>query len=129
MIAPIPENVEKVATITIDAAYKVYNALGPGLLESAYEYCLIHELQKRGLKVDSQVNLPIYYDNTFINMGYRIDILVDNCLVIEVKAIEEIIPLHISQTLTYLKFSGNRLGLIINFNTRIFKDGLRRVAR
>jgi GxxExxY protein len=125
----VPESVEKLATMAVGSAYKVHSELGPGLLESAYEYCLIHELQKRGLKVDSQVNLPIFYDNTFFNMGYRIDILVDNNLIIEVKAVEEIIPIHVSQLVTYLRFSGHRLGLIINFNTRLFKDSVKRVVK
>jgi GxxExxY protein len=125
----IPEEIEKVATTIVDAAFKVHSTVGPGLLESAYETCLIYELKKRGLSVESQVALPIKYDGKIISNSYRIDLLVDNCLIIEIKAVDEIIPVYISQVLTYLKFSDQRLGLIINFNTRLFKDGVKRVIR
>jgi GxxExxY protein len=124
---PIPQEIENVATETVDAAYKVHSSIGPGLLESAYETCLIHELKKKGLKVESQVKLPIRYDGMIIDNSYRIDLLINNCLIVELKAVDEIIPLHISQVLTYLRFSDLRLGLIINFNTRFFRDSVKRV--
>jgi GxxExxY protein len=124
---PIPQDIENVATETVDAAYKVHSSIGPGLLESAYETCLIHELKKKGLKVESQVKLPIRYDGMIIDNSYRIDLLINNSLIVELKAVDEIIPLHISQVLTYLRFSDLRLGLIINFNTRFFRDSVKRV--
>jgi GxxExxY protein len=125
----ISDEVEKVATTTVDAAFRVHSTIGPGLLESAYETCLIYELKKRGLSVESQVMLPIKYDDKIISNIYRIDLLVDNCLIVEVKAVDEIIPVHISQVLTYLKFSNQHLGLIINFKTRLLKDGVKRIIR
>jgi GxxExxY protein len=125
----IPAEIEKIATETIDAAYKVHTSIGPGLLESAYEACLIYELKKRGFIVESQVMLPITYDGMIINNSYRIDLLIDHCLIVELKVVEEIIPIHISQVLTYLRFSDQKLGLIINFNTRLIKDGIKRVIR
>jgi len=126
---PISEDVEKVATKTVDAAYKVHSLIGSGLLESAYQACLIYELKKRGLSVECQVSLPINYDDNIIGNAYRIDLLVENCLIVELKAVEEITPDHISQVLTYLKFSNLRLGLIFNFNKKYFKDIVRRIVR
>ena len=126
---PIPEGVENIATKTVDAAYKVHSSIGPGLLERAYETCLIYELKKRGLSVERQVMLPINYDGNIIGNAYRIDLLVDKCLIVELKAIEEITTEHISQVLTYLQFSNLRLGLIFNFKKKYFKDTVRRVIR
>jgi len=98
-------------------------------LERAYETCLIYELKKRGLSVERQVMLPINYDGNIIGNAYRIDLLVDKCLIVELKAIEEITTEHISQVLTYLQFSNLRLGLIFNFKKKYFKDTVRRVIR
>ena len=128
-VTPISKQVEDIATQVVDSAYSVRRSLGPGLLESAYECCLEHELTKRGLQVQSQVGLPVFYDNIYLNVGHRIDLLVNNYIIIEVKAVDEIIPIHISQLLTYLRFSGHRLGFVINFNSRSFKDGVKRVVR
>jgi GxxExxY protein len=111
----------------VDAAIKVHTALGPGLLESAYEACLMHELHKRGLKISSQVKMPISYDGLKIDAGYRIDLLVEDKLIVEIKAMERILPIHEAQLLSYLKLSGKKLGLLINFNVVLLKNGLKRI--
>jgi len=110
----------------IDSAMRVHTALGPGLLESAYEKCLKYELCKRGHNVESQVTLPIEYDGKQIDAGYRIDLLVDNSVIIELKAVSELFPIHQAQLLSYLRLSGKRLGLLINFNVLHLKSGIRR---
>jgi GxxExxY protein len=112
----------------IEAAMTVHSALGPGLLESAYEACLLHELRKIGLLVSSQVSLPIMYDGLKIDAGYRIDLLVEDCVIVELKAVEKVLPIHEAQILSYLKLSNKRLGLLVNFNVVHLKDGLKRVA-
>jgi GxxExxY protein len=106
---------------------KVHTALGPGLLESTYEACLVHELKKAGLKVLSQVALPVNYDGETIELGYRIDLLVEDVIIVELKSVDKIIPLHQAQLMSYLKLSGNRLGLLINFNVLHLKDGIKRI--
>jgi GxxExxY protein len=127
-IEPIPKSTERVATQVVDAAYNVHSALGPGLLENVYEVCLIHELAKHGLSVKRQVELPVIYDTLKIDAGLRIDLLVNDCLIIELKAVEAILPIHKAQLLTYLKLAKCRLGLLINFNVPIIKVGIRRIA-
>ena len=127
-IEPIPEYIEEIASKTIGCALDVHTALGPGLLEKVYENCLIYELTENGFNVQSQVRLPIDYKKLHIKGAYRIDLLIENCLVIEIKTVEEINPIHQAQLLTYLKLSGYRLGLIINFNTTHLKNGLKRVV-
>lgn len=107
---------------------KVHRALGPGLLESAYEHCLAHELGKRGLVVRRQVMLPLSYDGLSLDAGYRLDLLVEEAIVVEVKAVEALTRLHEAQVLTYLRLSKRRLGLLINFNVELFKHGVRRFA-
>jgi GxxExxY protein len=111
----------------IDLAMKVHTALGPGLLENTYEACLIHELKKAGLKVISQVALPVNYDGETIELGYRIDLLVEDVIIVELKSVEKIIPLYQAQLMSYLKLSGCRLGLLINFNVLHLKDGIKRI--
>lgn len=98
------------------AIFKVYNSLGPGLLESAYEAVLMHELAKEGLEVKAQVPLPLIYDDIKMDIGYRIDLLVENKLIIEIKSVEKLAEVHHKQVLTYLKLSGLKLGLLVNFN-------------
>ncbi|HRQ30560.1 MAG TPA: GxxExxY protein [Saprospiraceae bacterium] len=98
------------------AIFKIYNALGPGLLESAYEAVLMHELIKSGFKVQSQVSLPLIYDDLKLDVGYRIDLLVENKIIIEIKSVENLAEVHHKQILTYLKLSGIKLGLLVNFN-------------
>jgi len=125
---PIPKETDEVASRVVDAAFAVHCALGPGLLESVYEVCLVHELKKRGLKVERQVTLPVLYDNTRLDAGLRLDLVVENRLVVELKAVETLLPVHKAQVLTYLKLSGYRLGLLVNFNTALIKHGIQRIA-
>lgn len=99
------------------AIYKVYNAVGPGLLESVYQHLLIYELRKNGLNVGAEVSLPLYYDNIKIDIGFRADIIVEDKVIIELKSVECILPVHHKQLLTYLKITGLKLGILVNFNT------------
>ena len=112
--------------MVVDAAIKVHSVLGPGLLESVYEACLAYELTNRGLKVASQVWLPIIYEGMKLDAGLRIDLLIEDQIVIELKSVETILPVHHAQLITYLKLSGHRLGFLMNFNARLLKDGLHR---
>jgi GxxExxY protein len=121
-------DLEKLASIVVDAGLKVHRALGPGLLESAYEHCLSHELQARGLSVGRQVLLPIMYDGARLDAGYRLDLLVGQEIVVEVKTVDALLPVHHAQLLTYLKLSGCRIGFLMNFHVRLFKQGLRRMV-
>ena len=111
----------------IGCAIKVHKALGPGLLESAYQECVYYELQKLGLFVEKQKSLPLVYEDVKLECGYRIDLLVENQVIIEVKSVEGLADIHLAQVLTYLKLSNNRLGLLINFNVILLKDGVKRV--
>ena len=115
------------AKIVFEAGMKVHKALGAGLLESAYEECLFYELQKSGLFVEKQKVLPLVYDNVKLDAGYRMDLLVEQKLVVEIKSVDALNDLHLAQILTYLKLSGCKLGLLINFNSVLFKNGVRRV--
>lgn len=112
----------------IDASMKVHTALGPGLLESAYEACLAHELRKRGLKVGVQIELPIEYDGIRLDVGYRIDMMVEGTVIVELKAVSEVLPIHEAQLLSYLKLSHKKIGLLINFHVLRLKDGIKRMA-
>jgi len=112
----------------VDSAIQVHKALGPGLLESAYEACLKYEMEKRGLAVQSQLLLPVYYNDIKVDLGYRIDLLVENVIIVEIKAVQKIAPIHEAQLLSYLKLSGKRLGLLINFNVKLLKDGIKRMV-
>jgi len=112
----------------VDAAIKVHNALGPGLLESTYEACLMYELNKRGLSARNQVPLPVHYEEVIIEVGYRIDLLVSEKVIVELKSVDEIPPIHKAQLLTYLKLSGNKVGLLINFNVELLKHGITRMV-
>lgn len=112
----------------IGAAMKVHSALGPGLLESAHEACLVHELKKRDVKVISQVALPVNYDGVTIELGYRLDLLVENKVIVELKAVDKVSPVHQAQLLSYMKLSGKKLGLLINFNVMHLRDGIKRVV-
>ncbi len=127
-IQAIPLRTDEVARQVVDAAFAVHKSLGPGLLESVYEACLVHELIKRGLNVKSQVSLPVIYDSLKIDAGLRLDVIVEECVIIELKAVEAILPVHRAQLLTYLKMSEMRLGLLINFNVSLIKDGIIRIA-
>lgn len=112
----------------VDAAIKVHSALGPGLLESAYEACLAHELRKRRLRVRSQVPLAISYDEILIEPGYRIDLLVEETVIVELKAVDKWLPIYEAQLLSYLKLSNYRVGLLINFHVQHLKHGIKRLA-
>ena len=112
----------------IGCAIKVHRTLGPGLLESTYEVCLVHELAKMGLKVRAQVPLPVHYDGIRLDAGYKIDLLVEEKVIVELKAVDALHPLHEAQLLSYLKLSGKKLGLLINFNVRMLKNGIKRIA-
>jgi len=112
----------------VDSAIKVHTALGCGLLESVYETCLAHELTARGLGVRKQVVMPIQYEGVTLDAGYRLDLLICEKVVVEIKAVERMLPLYAAQLLTYLKLGGYKLGLLLNFNTIHLRDGIRRVA-
>jgi GxxExxY protein len=120
--------IEEIASIIVDSAIKVHRTLGPGLLESAYQTCLAYELTKRGLKVECEVNLPILYDGHKIEPAYRIDMLVEDQIIIENKSVDKMNPIFEAQMYTYLKLSGKWLGFLINWNTRLLKDGLQRIV-
>lgn len=110
----------------VDAAMKVHTALGPGLLESAYSICLTHELVKRGLRVNCEVPLPVVYDTVKLDAGYRLDLVVEDTVIVELKAVEALAPIHQAQILSYLKLSGKPIGLLINFHSLHLKDGIKR---
>ena len=114
--------------LTIRCAMKVHSELGPGLLESAYEACLAHELRKNVLKVETQVALPVQYDGVKIDLGYRLDLVIDGQLVVEIKAIENVLPVHKAQLLSYLRLSKRKLGLLINFHTTHLREGITRIV-
>ena len=116
----------EVSGVIVDAAMKVHTILGPGLLESAYEACLKHELTQRGLKILGQVVLPLKYEGMDIDAGYRIDLLVEDKVIVELKAVEKLLPIHEAQLLSYLKLSGRSVGLLLNFNVPMLKSGIKR---
>ena len=120
--------IDKIAAATVDSSFRVHTKLGSGLLESAYEACLAHELTKRGLKVDRQIPQPVHYDGIIIDVGYRIDLLVNGSIIVEHKAVEKVLPIHQAQLMTYLKLSGKNLGFLINFNNVLIKNGIKRIA-
>lgn len=124
----IPRELDELARRVVDAAFKVHKVLGPGLLESAYQACLEIELKNRGIQHCSQYELPICYEKVTVEGAYRIDLLVENQLIVELKSVDQLLPVHAAQLLTYLKLSGNRLGLLINFNTPLIKNGIKRIA-
>jgi len=119
------EHLNKITEIIIGAAIQVHRALGPGLLESAYESCLAYELRKRGLVVDQQKAVPLVYEEVKLECGYRMDLWVEHSIVVEIKSVEALAPIHEAQTLSYLRLSGSRLALLINFNVLVLRDGIR----
>lgn len=125
---PVPAEVERVAKVIVDAAFQVHKELGPGLLESVYETCLAYDLGQRGIKVESEVVLPIIYKEVHLDAGLRLDMLVEKLVIVELKAAEATIPLFDAQLLTYLKLTQKRLGLLINFNVPLIKDGIKRIV-
>lgn len=125
---PIADRAERVASALIDAAIKVHRVLGPGLLESVYEACLCYELSKRGIPFRRQVDMPVRYEEVFIETGFRIDVLADECVIAELKTAESIIPIHEAQLLTHLRLANVRLGFILNFNVPLMKQGIKRTV-
>jgi GxxExxY protein len=124
----VDDAAERVVREVVDAGLKVHRALGPGLLEAAYEQCLAYELETRRLTVERQVPLPIVYEDLRLEGAYRLDLLVGRCVIVEVKAVEALSRLHEAQLLTYMRLSGHRLGLLMNFNVELLKQGLRRLV-
>lgn len=118
----------EIAKQIVDAAYHIHSRFGPGLLESAYQAMLAHELRKRGLRVECEKPIPLVYDEVVLELGYRADMLVEDLVLVELKAAEQTAPVHKRQLLTYLKLADKRLGLLINFGTALIKDGIHRVA-
>jgi GxxExxY protein len=124
----LPAATERVGRAVLDAAFAVHKALGPGLLESVYEACLSEELQQAGFAVERQAGIPITYGKVRMDVGYRLDLLVERAVVVEIKSIDALAAIHTAQMLTYLRFSEVRLGYLINFNTVMLKNGLRRLV-
>lgn len=121
-------SINEITDSIIGAAIEVHRVLGPGLLESAYESCLCRELQLRGLRFDRQQALPLNYKGEQLDCVYRLDVVVEQCVVIEIKAVEMLLPIHEAQVLTYLRLSGHHVALLINFNVPLLKNGLRRLV-
>lgn len=120
-------NENEIAKIVYEAGLKVYKALGPGLLESAYEECLYYELLQTGLKTEKQKALPLIYEEVKMEVGYRADLIIENKFIVEVKSVDALSDIHIAQVLTYLKLADCKLGFLINFNVLLFKDGVKRI--
>src|SRR6187402_2321241 len=129
MIEPIPEQTESVVTAVIDAAYRVHSTLGPGLLESVYEACLCHELARRGLTFERQLHLPVIYEGLRLEASLRLDLVVAGRVIVELKHVEKVLPVHKAQVLTYLKLTGHRVGILLNFDVERIKEGIHRVVR
>ena len=129
MFEPISPETERLATSVLDAAFVVHRALGPGLVEPVYEACLKHELSKRGVPFRSQVIFPVTYDGVVLDAGLRLDLLVGEYVIVEFKAVEKHNPLFEAQLLTYMKLTGHRLGLLLNFNVPLLKNGIKRLVR
>jgi GxxExxY protein len=120
--------VDRIAKEIVDAAYRVHSELGPGLLESVYEVCLEHELSQRGLNVGRQVSLPVIYDTIEVEAGFRLDLVIEESVIVELKSVETLLPIHLAQVLTYLKLGGYKLGFLMNFNVTRIKNGIRRIV-
>ena len=120
--------VNKITGAVISAAMKVHSHLGPGLLESAYEACLAHELRKQNLRVAQQVGLPVTYDGERMDLGYRIDLIIEDLVIVEIKCVEAINPVHQAQLLSYIRLSGRNVGLLINFHVAHLRDGIKRMV-
>ena len=125
---PFIPRVNQITRDIVTAAMRVHSVLGPGLLESAYQACLLHELRKRGLRVADQVGLPVVYDGEKIDLGYRIDLIVEDSVIIEIKCVEAIHPVHQAQLLSCMRLSGKQIGLLINFYVAHLKDGIKRMV-
>ena len=124
----LPSDLEDLATALVDSAFKVHHTLGPGLLESVYESCVSIELTRRGIGYEKQAPMPLVYEGVNVDGGFRLDLLVEKSVVLEIKAVEKLLPIHPSQLLTYLKLANLRLGFLINFNVLMFKEGVKRIV-
>jgi GxxExxY protein len=122
------KNENELSKIILDAAFRVHSAIGPGLLESAYEACLAYELREEGLNVVTQLPLPLIYKKIRLDAGYRLDLLVEDLVIVEIKSVDSLAPIHQAQVISYLKLSNKKLGLLINFNVLHLKDGIKRVV-
>ena len=122
----LKENI--VSEKVIGAAIEVHRILGPGLLESAYEECLCFELHERGIKTERQVTIPVVYKKVSLECGYRLDVIVDDLVIVELKTVEKLLPIHDAQLLTYLKLTKKKLGLLLNFNVALLKEGIKRIV-
>jgi len=121
-------NENEIAKIIVDIAFKIHTRIGPGLLENAYQKIMVYELQKKGLNVEPEILMPIHYDDLYLDIGYRADIIVERLVIIELKSVEKIANVHQKQLLTYLRISGLHLGLLINFGSPLIKDGITRIV-
>ncbi len=122
------DRLDSITRRVIGAAIEVHRGLGPGLLESAYETCLVYELRQCGLKIDQQKPLPILYKDVKLDCGYRLDLVVEDSVIVEIKAVEQLAPIHDAQLLSYLRLANKRVGLLINFHVRVLKNGVRRIV-
>jgi GxxExxY protein len=118
----------EIGTLILDAAFEVHKNLGPGLLESAYEACLAHEILRKGVAVETQLPLPVIYKEVKLDCGYRIDLRVERKVIVEIKSVEALNDVHLAQVLTYMKLSGIKLGYLINFNVKLLKNGIKRIV-
>ena len=123
-----PVDVEPIAREIVDTAIRVHTRLGPGMLESAYEACIAYELDKRSLAVKKQVPMPLQYDGLALDIGFRLDLVVENAVVIELKSVKQLLPIHTAQLLSYLRAGDFRIGFLLNFNTVHMRDGIKRVV-
>lgn len=124
----IPDDLERIAKDVVDASMKLHMALGPGLLESVYTVILQKKLEERGYRVEREKGIPITFEGTHFDLGFRGDLVINECFIVELKSVEKTAPVHAKQLLTYLKLSGFRLGLLINFGESLLKNGIRRIA-
>jgi GxxExxY protein len=118
----------ELSSIVVDTCYHIHATLGPGLFESVYEEILCYELEKQGLHITRQQNIPVVWDNKIFDIGFRSDVIVENKLLVEIKSVEKTAPVHFKQVLTYIRLTGIKLGLLVNFNEALIKNGIRRVA-
>ncbi|MEN4011683.1 MAG: GxxExxY protein [Chloroflexota bacterium] len=118
----------EIARIVVDAAYKIHTRIGPGLLESAYQALMVHELRQRGLQVGCEIPMPVHYEGITLEVGYRADIIVEDKVILELKSVEQLAAVHKKQLLTYLRLADRRLGLLINFGVPLIKDGITRIV-
>ena len=118
----------EIAKVVVDLCVKIHKILGPGLLESVYEAALVHELKKLGMPVEQQIGIPVEYDHIRLDIGFRADLIIENKVIVELKSVETIMPVHKKQLLTYLKLTKLKLGILANFNVDLMKDGITRIA-